>query len=196
MKTNFLRQAILILLTFGSVLSIYFGAYLPYSKAKKNIHVINSLRSGNIKSLEQFKSLSNGLISFYSPIGQEETIRFFGREIISMMRNSNQQEPVMRELAKTVEPFSFYNNVRHLSAMGEMYSILWSRYGKEEDFQKAEFYLLKMAEIGPNLPPALYSLFEMYKIHGDKEKMVEIGERILKNWPGDKNIEQVVGSVK
>ena len=178
----------------GSLLAIYFGSYLPLIKAQKYIFLANSIR--NIKTFEQFKEASIDLFNFRSPIGQEEVVRFFGREILTMVRNPNQPEQVSRELIKLFEPYYFRNNVRHISNMGEMYAFLWGKHKREEDFGQAEFYFLKVLEIGPDLPPPLYTLFELYKLHGDTAKMKAIGERIIANWPEDTGVRQLIQSIK
>jgi len=194
MKTSITEKIIIMMLMLGSLLAIYFGSYLPFMKAQKYIFLSNSIR--NIKTFEQFKEMSQSLFDFRSPIGQEEAVRFFSREVLTMIRNPDQPEQVSRELAKLLEPYYFRNNVRHLSNMGEIYALLWGKYKTEEDFAQAEFYFLKVLEIGPDLPPPLYTLFELYKLHGDTQKMKEIGERIVTNWPEDAGVRQLIQSIK
>jgi len=42
--------------------------------------------------------------------------------------------------------------------------------------------------LGPKLPPALYSLFDLYEAHGDMEKRQEISSLILQYWPNDEQV--------
>lgn len=193
MKPALIKQVIVFFLAILVLVFIYFGSYLPFVKAQKYIFFSQSLK--NVKTIEDFREKSENLLSFYSPVGQEETVRFFSRDIVSMIRNPNQQEQISRELVNLIEPRISEKNVRHLLTMAEIYSILWAKYNREEDFLKAESYSLKTIKIGPNLPPALYTLFDLYRFHGDKQKMQEIGETILKYWPENNGIKEALQSL-
>lgn len=188
MKSDFFKKIIIIILMIFAFLSIYFGAYLPFVKAEKYILFIQNLR--NLKTLEQFQGGAGELLNFYSPIGQEEVVRFLSRDMVNMVRNPEQPEQISREIINSIEPKIYKKNVRHLLSIAEVYSILWGKYRKEDDFRKAESYLLEALKIGPNLPPVLYPLFDIYRAHGDQEKMKEISQRIVSLWPTEKRIAQ------
>ncbi len=191
MKSGILEQIIIVVLIFLTLLGLYFGSYLPFVKGQKYIFFANSI--GSIKTLEQFKVLTNDLLSFHSPVGQEESVRFLSQDILNLMSVQNQPEEVVRDLAGIIEGNILKDNVRHLLNGASAYSVLWNRYKKPEDFLKIEDYMQKTLAIGPNLPPALYPLFDLYRIQGNQEKMREIGEIILKNWPEDEKIRTILG---
>ena len=188
MQNSILKKIIIFTLIGLSVLAIYFGSYLPFNKAQEYIYFTSSLNQ--ISTLEQFKELGNGVIRFYSPVGQEEVVRFISRDIVNMIRNPNQKQQIADELVKFIEPNINKRNERHLLTMGEMYSVVWDRYRNEDYYVKAIFYYTEALKIGSNLPPVLYPLFDLYRIHGDSEKATEIKNKILTLWPEEKRISQ------
>jgi len=68
-------------------------------------------------------------------------------------------------------------------------------YHRLNDFKKAEDYFNRAYQIGSKLPPVLYSLIDLYARKGDVQKVKEIGQIILKYWPDDKNISDMVKSI-
>ena len=60
-----------------AVLAIIFGSYLPFEKSRSYVRAINMLNS--IKTLPEFEDVFGRALSFYSPIGQEEIVKFFQR---------------------------------------------------------------------------------------------------------------------
>ncbi len=194
MKSQLFKQLAAVFLIIFALLSIYFGSYLPLVKAQRYISFTQSL--SNVKTLEEFQSRSKNLFEFHSPIGQEEAVKFLSRDIVNIVRNPNQGEQISRELVNLIEPYILKRNVRHLLTMSEIYSILWTKHKREEDFLKAESYFLETLKIGPNLPPALYPLFDLYRFHGDSQKMKKIGGTILQYWPEDNRVKEVMQSIQ
>jgi len=188
-----LKQFIIVLLILGAVASIYFAALAPLAKAQSYIHALRSIPS--IGSVEEFKQVFDVPLTFSSPIGQEEVVKYIASNIQEISTQPNQPESVMRALAGYIEPYIFQNDVRHLIVMGQIYYILWTNYGrKDADFEKAVEYFSKVRTIGPKLPPALYSLFSLYKEHGDIDKAKALAEDILKLWPDDAEIQKILAS--
>src|SRR3989338_11583231 len=186
-----LKQFLIIILIILAILSIYFGSYLPLVKARRYVAALRS--NQNVKTLEDFKANFDKSFTFYSPIGDEEIAKFLSNDILSIIASQNQQEKIDRALVAYLEPYAFKNNVRHLMVMGQMYGLLWEKYGrKEEDFQKAEEYWQKAFVIGPKLPPVLYGILNLYQAKGDQEKIKEISEIILQHWPEDEKIKEIL----
>jgi len=175
-----------------AILSIVFGAVLPWMKARLYINALTDMQSGKTYTSEQFESQMGNIFDFYSPIGQEEIVKFFGSDILSVVSQADFPESASRFLADYIEKYLFKNNVRHLILGGASYKYLWYRFGNEEDFKKSEEYFKKAQLIGPKLPPVLYDLFELYRLRGDDENMKKIGEEILKYWPDDAGIKQAI----
>lgn len=188
-----LRQFIILLLIISALLSIYFGAYLPFTKSQRYIAAIRAVSS--VKSVADFKKNFDAAINYYSPIGDEEVMKFLGNDILGIITGQDQPEAVSRELVEYVEPHMFKNDTRHLIALGQMYFTLWQKYGKKDvDYAKAEEYFLGAYSIGPKLPPVLYSLLDLYRLKGDGEKLKNIASEILTYWPDDESVKNVLGS--
>ena len=69
--------------------------------------------------------------------------------------------------------------------------------GMKKDENKT--FLIKSEEayraalsIGPKLPPVLYSLLDLYRAKGEGEKLKEIGNVILKYWPDNPEIKDIL----
>lgn len=169
-----------------AALGIYFGAILPLAKAQSYLDA--QRRMQNVHTIDDFKANFDASFNLYSPVGDEEIAKFLGNDILNIV-NQGQAEGVSRELVSYMEGHMFKDDVRHLLVLGQMYQILWQNFQKEEDYQKAISYLEKSHEIGPNLPPPLYKLLNLYLLHKDKENAQRMGSLILANWPQDKNVE-------
>lgn len=191
MAKSLTKQSIIISLIILAVLSIIFGSYLPLVKSQRFIAGLRSIPS--IKTIDQFKINFDRAFKFYSPVGDEEITKFLAGDILQIISQQNQSEDVSRILVDYIEPYLFQDNVRHLLTAGQMYEILWQKYGQEEDFQKAENYFKKAYQIGPKLPPVLYGMLDLYRLKGNTEKAKEIGEIILKYWPEDGQIKEIMG---
>lgn len=187
------KQLIIVLLILAAAASIYFAALTPLTKAESYIHALRTIPS--IGSVDEFKQVFDVPLSFPSPIGQEEVVKYIASNIQEITAQPNQPEGVMRALASYIEPYIFQNDVRHLIVMAQIYYTLWTNYGrKDADFEKAVEYFQKVRAIGPKLPPALYSLFDLYREHGDAEEARSIAEDILKLWPSDKEVQKFLAS--
>lgn len=176
------------------IVFIIFGAFLPFLKSQRYIAALNMLTS--LRTLKDFEANFDNMFDFYSPVGNEEVAKFLGSDMIGFVSNQNQSEQGARELVGYIEPHMFQNNVRHLLILAGVHRILWQRFHKEADFEKTEFYLKKGLSIGPNLPPLLYGLYELYQEKGDVVKAREMGQRIIALWPDDKQIAGFLGAAK
>lgn len=167
---------------------IIYGAYLPFRKASLYIDALRKMPS--IRSVEEFKDNFNRVFNFYSPVGEEEIVKFLSYDILNLI-SQGQSEEVAREVVRYIEPRLFRMNVRHLLNGAHMYEVLWRRFGKQEDdFKKAEEYYLAAMKIGPKLPPILYALTSLYQEKGDLAKAKEVAEIILQYWPNDFRVSQ------
>lgn len=183
-----LKQLIIVLLILAAVASVYFGALAPLAKAQSYINALRTIPL--IGSIDEFRQAFDVPLTLPSPVGQKEVVKYIATNIQEIITHPNQPENVMRALAEYIEPYIYQNDVRHLIVMGQIYYTLWTNYGRKDvDFQKAVDYFKKVEVIGPKLPPALYSLFDLYREHGDVEKAKEVGKEILKFWPNDAEVE-------
>lgn len=189
-----LKKIIIIVVIVLSLLSIYLGSYLPWGKARAYITALKNVR--NVRSVEDFKENFNKTLNFYSPIGQEEIVKFLSTDLGSQFMKPGQPEEILRALVNYIEPYMFQNNVRHMIAMAKMYEAFWQHYKHEEDFKKAEAYYRKAYAIGPKLPPVLFGMINLYKNKGDDAKVREIAMIILNYWPDTFPVVNISGEQK
>ncbi len=185
-----IKNSIAIVLIVLATLSIIFGSYLPLVKSQRYVSGARSLSS--INTIDQFKQTFDRSLRFYSPVGDEEVVKFLGSDILQIIAQGNQSEAVSRALFEYIEPYLFKNDVRHLLIGAESYNNLWRQFGKEEDFEKSENYFKNAYKIGSKLPPVLYGMLNLYVLKGDKEKAKEIGEIIVNYWPDDEKVKEAV----
>lgn len=190
-----IKQIVIIVLIILIIFSIIFGAILPWKKSKLYIDALLDMQSGRTYTAEQFETQMGHVLDFYSFIGQEEAVKFFSADILNVINQNNYPEQTLRFLIGYIDNYLFKENPRHLIVGGSFYRILWHSSGKEEDYKKSEEYFKKAYSIGPKLPPVLYNLFDLYKFRGDKENMKKIGEEILKYWPDDENVANLLSNL-
>ncbi len=162
--------------------SLYFGVLSPFIRAREYIAAVRSISS--VRTIQEFEDNFNRSLLFPSPIGKEEVVKFLGNDIANILFQEGQSKEIAQELVRFIEPHLFRNNVRHMLLGGQLYAVLWERYGRsEENFVKAEFYYRQALSIGPNLPPPLFALLGLYIAHGDTEQVGEMRTIILSYWP-------------
>lgn len=172
-------------IVFAALLWIY-GSVLPLLKAQAYITAVQNVPK--VRTVQEFESNFNSVFDLYSPVGGEEVAKFLTGNILQAMDSqTNQPENVSRELTRYIES-KIYPDTRHYLSMANLYTLLTSRFRREDDYNKAIGYYLKAREQGPKLPPVLYGLFSLYEARGDKAAAKEVGETILKYWPQDTRI--------
>lgn len=164
-----------------SLLGLYFGSYLPLAKSRLYISTIRSAQS--VRSVAEFKALYDRMFALYSPIGEEEIVKFMSYDVMGIVSIKDQPEEIARALVEYIEPHLLTNNVRHLLVAAQMYTTLWQNYGHDSDYEVAVRYYRAAYDIGPKLPPVLFGLLQLYVNRGDMTSANEIGEHILSLWP-------------
>lgn len=187
MKENFLYLGV-IAGCILAVLGIVYGAILPMNRSQKYINGLQTLSS--VKTTQEFKDKFRPSLEHPSPIGDEEIPKFLANDILNIV-NQNKNEDVRRDLISFIEPYMDRGNVRHLLVMAQMYIVVWQDSKKDADYAKAEEYLLEAKDIGPKLPPVLYTLINLYQAKGDKAKLKEVAQEILKYWPEDEQVKKL-----
>jgi tetratricopeptide (TPR) repeat protein len=178
---------------FGIILgiaAIFFGSIFPFLKANSYIRFIQSMPK--LSTIAQFESAFRGTLDYFSPVGEEEVVKFSSSDLITNLISQDNPEAVSRELVSIISPYLFKDDVRHLIMKGNLYRIMWQKYRKADDFSKSEESYRAALAIGPKLPPVLYSLFDLYREAGDANKVLEIGSTILKYWPSDEQVGSIL----
>ena len=165
-----------------SLCSLYLGALSPFVRGGAYIDATRSLSS--INTVSEFEDQFDRSLTFPSPIGKEEIVKFLGNDILSLVSRSDQSEAVARELTQFIEPHLFKNDVRHLLVGGQLHFVLWENYGGDKnDLIVAERYFEEALAIGPKLPPILFTAREFYRTSDQREKLDEVNATILRYWP-------------
>ncbi|MEK7087549.1 MAG: hypothetical protein AAB958_02515, partial [Patescibacteria group bacterium] len=100
------KNIVIVIVIISALLGIYFGSYLPIVKARRYINFLQTVGSAP-RSLNDLKIELDKVIKFYSPIGQEEVVRYIGNDILNVVASGKQPEIVDRELAQYIEPHLF-----------------------------------------------------------------------------------------
>lgn len=162
------------------------GAYLPWAKATSYITALRNLP--NVTSMDGFAKNFDEPLNMYSPVGDEEVVKFLGNDILQLVNQKDQPETVSRALVSLIEPRLLLDNPRHLLTGAQMRFIMWSKFHNEDDYKITEQYYLKALAIGPRLPPVLYGLLDLYRQKGEKAKMQDIAKKIVGFWPNDDKV--------
>ncbi|MFH1162089.1 MAG: tetratricopeptide repeat protein [Candidatus Jorgensenbacteria bacterium] len=177
-----IKSTIVVLLAILAIAGIIFGAYAPLTKSTRYIKALKEISL--VHSMNDFEKNFLPALTHWSPIGQEEVVKFLANDIVGIASQSGQPEVVARAVVDFVEPYLFKDDIRHLLIGASIRAILWQNYGrKEADFEKAEAYYRAALAIGPKLPPPLYGLLELYRQKGDVEKASAIIGQIISLWP-------------
>lgn len=177
---KYVVSTLLIILTLAGII---WGAIFPFTKARMYMEAFNV----ELASVGDFVNVFEAVIDFPSPVGDEEVTRLLSG-VVERALLTDIPEEVASALVRYWESKAYKNNPRHLLAAASLYQNLWYRYKGEEYFEKAERYYLIVELFSPNLPQALYSLFEMYRGIEDEDKIREYGEKILSFWPQDERV--------
>lgn len=176
----------------GAVLLIIYGAFLPLLKAQAYIDAVG--RMSSTKTLQEFEKNLDNVFNLYSPVGGEEVAKYTISNIGQII--SNQPEDVARALVDYIEPHVIPGDTRQILAAGNIRTTMLTRFSKEEDYTKAVEYYLKARAVGPKLPPVLYGLLSLYNAKGDIANEKEVAAEILKYWPQDARVSDILKGLK
>jgi len=176
------------------VFLMYFGSYLPFKKSQLLIDSMINLQAQKIRTLQDFFDNFNKPLDFFSPVGQEESIKVLGERISPLIQNKPPPEIARALLDYLDQEFNRLpeNNSlgyhQDLSVLASAHEINWFSYKEKKDFELAQKYFLKGLEKSPKRPQYLYGLFEFYRLSNLNAQSRLIGEKILDYWPQDQRI--------
>lgn len=176
-----LRQIFIPILIIATVVLAYMGAYKPFKKASMYIQASANARSQT--SIIDIEEEFNKAFEYPSPVGYDESVKFFLNNVLSIFPNQVQNKKVADEFLRFSESKISKDNFLHILSLANMYNIAWKKFGAEKYFKGAEKYYLKAHEMGPKVPQPLHSLYSIYTKHGDTKKAQEIEDKILELWP-------------
>lgn len=187
------RNIIVLFLMLASILGIVFGAYLPFEKSQRFIESLKTSRS--MKTVEEFQQNFKSVLDYYSPVGQEEAIKFYADDIFGLIQK--QPEDIAHVLAQFMTPYLLEHayDLRLVLLRAQMYDILYRRFERAEDADMAKQAYESAMLLGPKMPRVLYSAIDFYLLTGDKGRAKTIGETILSYWPTDEGVRKIVSSL-
>ncbi len=177
----------------------YLGAILPYRKASNYITFLRGAYEQ--RTIGSFVDSASALFSSFSPVGQPETLRFFGNELVGVVQNKSVPVEAARYLVDFLEQqFSSFTESNGAYATmtqqyltnGQLRLVLASREGKKEDSDRAEYFFKKCLELSPNRPQCMTDLYRTYMVAGDAENAKKLKEAILSFWPTETAVEEPI----
>ena len=198
-----IKKTLSILASAVVVVFLYFGAYLPYEKSQKLISSIGNIQNG--ASLEGYEKAFSSVLDFYSPVGQEESVKQLGNTTLSILSSQknlpkNIAEELLKFNLKYFEPLindsRGGNASQNILVVGQIYHTLALNYNDLNYLNIAIDYYQKGLVNSPRRPQFLYSLFEAYQAKRDYNLAIKTGEEILKQWPSDMKVKQVVEEMR
>ena len=196
-----LKKFIVISATIIILIAMYMGSYLPLKKSQRYIKAILAFQSGKIRSLQDFNAVFDSVLNFYSPIGRDEVVSYYSGILMNVI-NQQSNEEVVRALMKQGEDltkpileagkgFSYSQNLYNFAML---YKVAALKLKSDVYLQKSINLFNEGLKNRPNRYIFLEGLFSVYQIGGDKVKMKEIGETILKYWPDKETIKQILNT--
>lgn len=193
-NNNSVRLAVVSLCILFVGFLFIFGSVLPVLKSQAYIDAANNV--SNVRTIDDFKKNFDNVFNLYSPIGGEEAAKYLSSNIVAVISGQKDMpESVSRELINYVEP-KMYQDTRHYITLANLYTITLTRFKRQSDYAAAIDYYKKAREQGPKLPPVLYGLLSLYSATGDTANVREVGETILKYWPNDTRVSDLLATIK
>jgi tetratricopeptide (TPR) repeat protein len=200
---NLIKYVVAPALVVLSVLSLIFGEYLPLEKSKQLIISLN--QAGNSATLKDFENAFNNTFNFYSPVGQPESLRFFGSQIVNYL-NHKLPADLLQGLTDYTDKvfeanengvgFKGLNYTQTRLTLANIHYLNWVNLKNKVDFDKAEAYYKEVVELSPTRPQALYGLLQLYYFNNDVEKTLSMADKILSIWPDDQKIKDMVSNLR
>jgi len=198
-----IKKTLSILASVVVVVFLYLGAYLPYEKSQKLISAMGSIQGG--ASLQGYENAFGSVLDFYSPVGQEESVKQLGNSTLSILSSQkNLPKDVAEELLKfnlkyfepIINDSRGGNASQNILILGQIYHTMALAYNDINYLDIAIGYYKKGLDNSPRRPQFLYSLVEAYQQKGDYNSAIKIGEEILKYWPADTQVKQAVEEMR
>jgi hypothetical protein len=193
-----LKQIIAISVSIFILIMIYYGSYLPYQKSSAFISAMNNLRSGKIKTINDFFETISVPLKMKSPVGQEEIVRQLMNYISGIISQNNNPE-ITKALMDYINQYAdpLLERGKGLSFNQDLYlaGILnLTAYNQTNDatyLDKALNYFELSYSLGPRRPQALFGLFDVCQIKKDKECIKKYGSEILTYWPNAEDVRKI-----
>ena len=139
-----------------------------------------------------------------SPIGQEELVRNMGNYLVNIIRGNAQNPELVAAVMQYMERYyapilargrgmSYEQN---LFVLGTASEFAFIKTNNPQYLAAAKRYYLQGFSLGPNRPQPLYGLLDVYRMEGDLDRAIEMGEKIVSLWPSDERTKGVLEELK
>lgn len=196
-RTYKITAAIIIVAAILGV-SVY-GSYMPMRKSQMFIATLGSLQTNPATSLKDLQNRLAVPLDYPSPIGQEELVRNMANSVLAFV----QQGP---DPSSTADLIGFMNSYfdpilnrgkgmsfgQDLYLEGAINEIAFAETGSTSYLAAAEKWFGEAVALGPNRPQSLYGLFDVLRASDNVTGTIQVGQKILQNWPTDTQVQQVL----
>lgn len=180
-----------------SLMFFWMGSIIPFKKGMLFIRASSSVWLENATYNQVGRAYFN-LLNYHSPVGQTESAVDLANAAEIIITNSKElPKEVAKEFIRMTDYYlgneitlSAGNYGKNLFSYAKLYFTAGIRFQDEDWLKKSESLYLYGIKLSPNRPEFLRGLFDIYLTKKDKEKAIEVGKIILKNWPDEKIVEQ------
>lgn len=198
-----IKKTIAALATIIILALMYFGAYLPLRKSQLYVEAMADLQRKEMHSVQNFIDNFSPSLNFYSPIGQDEVVSYFvGGILVNVINQQNNPqviESLLKESEKWFEPIiksqKGFSVSQNLYNFAELYLLAAQKLKSVAYLQKSIGLFNEGLKNSPNRYIFLEGIFSAYQIGGDKTKIKEIGETILRYWPENESVKGILKSL-
>jgi len=198
-----IKKIIITLATIIILILMYFGAYLPLRKSQLYIGAMTGLQIKKMNSVQDFIDNFSPSLNFYSPVGQEEEVSYYvGGILVNVINQQNNPqviESLLKESEKWFEPIiksqKGFGVSQNLYNFAQLYLLTAQKLKSVAYLQKSIDLFNEGLKNSPNRYIFLEGIFSAYQIVGDKTKIKEIGETILKYWPENESVKGILKSL-
>lgn len=187
-KIDILRKTAAIGAVILLLFLIYLGSYLPFRKASLFIQTLRSFNT--VKSLEDLEKRLDRLFDFYSPVGDEEVLRFLTTEFVKVMQGNLPQPLAAFLVGYTENRYLEYvssrvnvNVVKLIVQLAQLRTVYGLKYQDSQSLAAAEKYYKEGLKLSPRRPEYLFGLYDLYRTVGRLQEAAELGKEILIYWP-------------
>jgi len=171
----------------------YYGSYLPMKKSQAFIKGMRAM--GNVQTIGEFQTLFTEILAIPSPIGQEELVRHLTSSVAPFLGNEKNTavvptivqfiEDQYRSIMGRGTGMSFTQNIFVLATM---YQTAFVRTSDVRYLEAAQQNYLRGLELAPRRPQFLYGVFDVYRMAGDVQGVLDTKAKIMELWPDDERI--------
>lgn len=191
------RKILLFTIALASLFALYIGAYLPYEKSRRFIEAYRL--AARAETMQEFQTIFDSVLNFYSPVGQREEVRFLTSQIFDLI--SRQKPPYENAISLTRYVESKYEElpnsdnpafgVQTIMFLGDLWRYIGLTYKDAESTNKAENYYLQGLVVSPRRPQFLYALYSLYVATGNQSRARDMYFELIAYWPNDPALQQV-----